>query len=59
MRAMSISQADLYLHRHAGRTVVSVDDVMLLSRRNDGLKDVLQSFLDKQNASKSKATKKR
>ncbi|MCJ1437775.1 hypothetical protein MMC27_007162 [Xylographa pallens] len=31
---------------HAGRGTVVVDDVMLLSRRNEGLETVLKAFLD-------------
>ena len=45
--------------RHAGRATISVEDVMLLSRRNEGLEDVLRSFVNKQKAGKSKAIKKR
>ena len=29
-------------NRHAGRTVVTTDDVMMLARKNVGLKDILQ-----------------
>ncbi|MCJ1386391.1 hypothetical protein MMC17_009517 [Xylographa soralifera] len=32
--------------KHAGRKTVAVDDVMLLSRRNEGLETVLKTFLD-------------
>ena len=42
--------------RHAGRNTVSVDDVMLLARRNEGLEAVLRSFLNKQQPGKGKAT---
>ena len=51
--------ADCWWYRHAGRSTITVDDVMLLSRRNDGLEAVLQSFVDKQKASKSKTAKQR
>ena len=44
--------------RHAGRSTIDVQDVMLLSRRNEALQAVLQSFLDKKKASKSKVAKK-
>ena len=35
---------------HAGRSTISTDDVMLLSRRNEGLEAVLRRYMDKQNA---------
>ena len=34
--------------RHAGRSTISTDDVMLLGRRNEGLEAVLKSYLEKQ-----------
>ena len=43
--------------RHAGRSTISTDDVMLLSRRNEGLEAVLRNYLDKQNAGKSNGKK--
>ena len=43
--------------RHAGRSTVSTDDVMLLSRRNEGLETVLRSYMDKQNFTSSKRKK--
>ena len=43
--------------RHAGRSTVSTDDVMLLSRRNEGLETVLRSYMDKQNIGNSKRKK--
>jgi centromere protein S len=33
--------------KHAGRTQISSEDVMLLTRRNEGLEAVLRSYLDK------------
>ena len=32
--------------RHAGRKTIAVEDVMLLSRRNEGLEAVLRGHLD-------------
>ena len=42
------------IDRHAGRQTISVDDVMLLARRNEGLETVLEVFMEKQKASKLK-----
>ena len=42
---MLIDDADGF--RHAGRSTVSTDDVLLLSRRNEGLETVLRSYLDR------------
>ena len=36
--------------RHAGRKKITADDVMLLSRRNEGLESVLRTYLDDLNA---------
>ncbi|KAL2055901.1 hypothetical protein ABVK25_003543 [Lepraria finkii] len=40
--------------KHAGRSTISTEDVMLLSRRNEGLEAVLKAYLDKQKVDKSK-----
>ena len=40
--------------RHAGRSTISTEDVMLLSRRNEGLEAVLKAYLDKQKVGRSK-----
>ncbi|KAH0539068.1 hypothetical protein FGG08_004366 [Glutinoglossum americanum] len=32
--------------KHAGRRTINVDDVMLLSRRNEGLETLMREFLD-------------
>ncbi|MCJ1322475.1 hypothetical protein MMC15_007824 [Xylographa vitiligo] len=42
----SVSQDLESFTKHAGRGTVDVDDVMLLSRRNEGLETVLRTFLD-------------
>ena len=40
--------------RHAGRERVQVSDVMMLARRNDGLKEVLQDKVERVKKSKAK-----
>ncbi|KAK3172302.1 hypothetical protein OEA41_005623 [Lepraria neglecta] len=40
--------------KHARRSTISTEDVMLLSRRNEGLEVVLKVYLDKQKVGKSK-----
>lgn len=45
-----------FARRHAGRSTISTEDVMLLSRRNEGLETVLKSYLDKQKPSKKRRT---
>ncbi|KAI9787085.1 MAG: hypothetical protein M1839_003320 [Geoglossum umbratile] len=32
--------------KHAGRRTINVDDVMLLTRRNEGLEKLMREFLD-------------
>ena len=44
-------------NRHAGRKKITVDDVMLLSRRNEGLEAVLREYLDILNADAAAAKK--
>ncbi|KAI5839947.1 kinetochore component CENP-S-domain-containing protein, partial [Morchella snyderi] len=34
--------------KHAGRTTVNTDDVLLLARRNDGLEELLRGFVEKE-----------
>ena len=41
-------------YRHAGRQTITVDDVMLLSRRNEGLEAVLRAFVDSEQDGKQK-----
>jgi len=46
--------------KHAGRTTIKTDDVMLLARRNEGLESILkQKLLDirEQNVQKAQAKK--
>ena len=33
-------------HRHAGRTVVTKEDAMMLARKNEGLEQLLRGHLD-------------
>ncbi|KAI5305836.1 hypothetical protein KEM56_003179 [Ascosphaera pollenicola] len=40
--------------RHANRSTISVADVMLLTRRNDGLKSVLEGFAQEKGLGKEK-----
>ncbi|KAK0512460.1 hypothetical protein JMJ35_005588 [Cladonia borealis] len=40
--------------KHAGRSTISTEDVMLLARRNEGLEAVLKAYVDKQKGGKSK-----
>jgi hypothetical protein len=46
------SKPDLFQTRHAGRTTISTDDVMLLARRNEGLAALLRNSLDNIEAGK-------
>ncbi|OCK75357.1 hypothetical protein K432DRAFT_174715 [Lepidopterella palustris CBS 459.81] len=41
--------------KHAGRAVVHTDDVMLLSRRNEGLESVLKTFVEEIRAEEGRA----
>ncbi|OKL58453.1 hypothetical protein UA08_06153 [Talaromyces atroroseus] len=34
--------------KHAGRSTINVNDVMLLARRNEGLESILRAFADQQ-----------
>lgn len=52
-------KALIWYDRHAGRTTISVDDVMLLSRRNEGLEAVLRNFLAAKEPEKGKAPARR
>ncbi|KAM3081362.1 MHF histone-fold complex component [Clarireedia jacksonii] len=40
--------------RHAGRTTITTDDVLLITRRNDALYDIMKDFIDKQKAKSAK-----
>ncbi|KAI0166891.1 kinetochore component CENP-S-domain-containing protein [Hypoxylon sp. FL1284] len=45
--------------RHAGRTTVNTDDVLLLARRNQDLHAIIRDFVDKQKAAKAKGKSRR
>lgn len=40
--------------RHAGRTTVTTDDVLLITRRNETLHAIMQDFVDKEKARNGK-----
>ncbi|KAI1325338.1 kinetochore component CENP-S-domain-containing protein [Xylariaceae sp. FL0255] len=40
--------------RHAGRSTITTDDVLLLARRNGDLHDLIKDFIDKEKAAKAK-----
>lgn len=43
--------------RHAGRTTITTDDVLLLARRNEDLHDMIKTFIDEQKAEKAQKDK--
>ncbi|RYO79495.1 hypothetical protein DL764_010021 [Monosporascus ibericus] len=45
--------------RHAGRTTITTDDVLLLARRNQDLHAIIKDFVDQQKAAKGKNKSKR
>lgn len=40
--------------KHASRTTVTTDDVLLITRRNDALQDIMKDFIDKDKAAHGK-----
>lgn len=40
--------------RHAGRTTITTDDVLLITRRNDALHGIIKDFIDKEKAKTDK-----
>jgi centromere protein S len=38
--------------KHAGRTTITTEDVMLLTRRNEGLEEVIRKFIETEKANK-------
>lgn len=40
--------------RHAGRKAINTDDVMLLTRRNEALEDILRQELDRMKAAEGR-----
>jgi centromere protein S len=45
--------------RHAGRTTITTDDVLLLARRNGDLHGIIKDFVDHEKAAKAKGKSKR
>ncbi|KAI8625149.1 kinetochore component CENP-S-domain-containing protein [Xylariaceae sp. FL1651] len=45
--------------RHAGRSTITTDDVLLLARRNGDLYNIIKDFVDKEKAEKAKEKSKR
>ncbi|KAI9828106.1 MAG: hypothetical protein M1832_003633 [Thelocarpon impressellum] len=50
------SATDQLLQRHANRTTITTDDVLLLARRNEGLAAVLREYVDALPSSAAAAT---
>ncbi|KAG9231878.1 kinetochore component CENP-S-domain-containing protein [Amylocarpus encephaloides] len=42
--------------RHAGRTTVTTDDVLLITRRNEALHGIIRDFIEKDRAETTKET---
>ncbi|KAI1498215.1 kinetochore component CENP-S-domain-containing protein [Biscogniauxia marginata] len=45
--------------RHAGRSTITTDDVLLLARRNQDLHSIVKDFIDAHKAAKAKGKSKR
>lgn len=45
--------------RHAGRSTITTDDVLLLARRNEDLHGIIKDSIDKEKASKAKSKPRR
>ncbi|QSZ30690.1 hypothetical protein DSL72_000248 [Monilinia vaccinii-corymbosi] len=43
--------------RHAGRTTITTDDVLLVTRRNDALHAIIQDYIDQEKAKSRKDEK--
>ena len=50
----SVSQDLENFAKHAGRSTVTTDDVLLVTRRNDALYDIMKEFIDKEKATSGK-----
>ncbi|KAF5016336.1 hypothetical protein F66182_12014 [Fusarium sp. NRRL 66182] len=48
MDTESVSQGLEAFAKHAGRSTININDVMLLARRNEGLESILKAFVDQQ-----------
>lgn len=44
--------------RHAGRSTVKTEDVLLLARRNEDLHDILKEMVDERKAASTKTNRK-
>ncbi|KFY45508.1 hypothetical protein V495_02952 [Pseudogymnoascus sp. VKM F-4514 (FW-929)] len=53
----SVSQDLESFARHAGRSTVTTDDVLLVTRRNDALHDIMKEFIDNEKAASGKGKK--
>ncbi|KAF2096695.1 hypothetical protein NA57DRAFT_58593 [Rhizodiscina lignyota] len=42
--------------KHAGRSTIQTDDVLLLARRNEGLESLLRSYVDQTRATEGRGT---
>jgi histone H3/H4 len=45
--------------RHAGRTTITTDDVLLITRRNEALHDIMKDFVDREKAAMGKGNRRR
>jgi hypothetical protein len=43
--------------RHAGRSTITTDDVLLITRRNDALYGIIREFIDKEKAGRERGVK--
>ena len=50
IRAENVAQDLENFAKHAGRSTVTTDDVLLITRRNDALHDIMKEFIDKDKA---------
>jgi hypothetical protein len=42
--------------KHAGRSTITTDDVLLLTRRNDALQDIVRTFIEEDKAKNAPTT---
>jgi centromere protein S len=43
--------------KHAGRTAVTTDDVLLMTRRNDALNGIIREFIEREQAKDGRGAK--
>jgi centromere protein S len=58
-RAANVAQDLESFAKHAGRTTITTDDVLLITRRNEALHDIMKDFVDKEKAAMSKGSRRR